>query len=180
MKADPALAAGAPRSWKRSSQPDSAEAEGVARPRSRRKRLASSRRSWRESKFLSTARKPAAKPPPRTRRRPNSERPPPASSEYPTSLAALPPARSDGSPPPARSPRSSRNKPAARPTTSAHAATNHIRTGNRAVPVTTSHTPLVMVFESQSKSISLMNQDQRGTETILKPNPGRRRLNFGF
>jgi len=35
-----------------------------------------------------------------------------------------------------------------------------------------SRTPLVMVFESQSKTICLINQGQRGTSIFLTPNPG--------
>ncbi|HUJ83866.1 MAG TPA: hypothetical protein VLW83_18430, partial [Candidatus Acidoferrales bacterium] len=37
-----------------------------------------------------------------------------------------------------------------------------------------SRTPLVMVFESQSKIICLMNQGQRGTSIFLTPNSGER------
>ena len=46
------------------------------------------------------------------------------------------------------------------------------RTGNRADLVPPSRTPLVMVFESQSKTMRLMNQGQRGTSIFLTPNPG--------
>src|SRR5208282_6284736 len=50
--------------------------------------------------------------------------------------------------------------------------TNQPRTGNRASPVAASRTPLVMVFESQSKTISLIIQGQRGTSVFLMPNGG--------
>jgi hypothetical protein len=47
-------------SWNRSSQPDSADGEGVARSRSRRQRMFEDHRSARDSKSFSTARKIAA------------------------------------------------------------------------------------------------------------------------
>ena len=55
MNAVPATALGEAGSWNRSSQPDSADGEGVARSRSRRQRLFSDRRSARESKSFSIA-----------------------------------------------------------------------------------------------------------------------------
>jgi chorismate synthase len=62
MNALPATAFTAAGSWKRSSQPDSADGEGTARWRVRRQRAVNERRSARESKSRSIARRIAAKP----------------------------------------------------------------------------------------------------------------------
>jgi hypothetical protein len=63
MNARPAARfASSPASWNRSSQADSADGEGTARPRPRRKRLFISRRSRRTNNRRSTARRTAAKP----------------------------------------------------------------------------------------------------------------------
>jgi hypothetical protein len=51
MNAVPATALGDAVSWNRSNQPNSADGEGSARPRSRRQRLFSDRRSARDSKL---------------------------------------------------------------------------------------------------------------------------------
>src|SRR4249920_4005522 len=62
MNAVPATALGDALSWNRSNQPNSADGEGSARPRSRRQRLFSDRRSARDSKSCSIAFKIAEKP----------------------------------------------------------------------------------------------------------------------
>src|SRR5271163_3651069 len=66
MNAVPATALGEAGSWNRSSQPDSADGEGPVRSRSRRQRLFSDRRSARDNKSFSIARKIAEKPPSRS------------------------------------------------------------------------------------------------------------------
>src|ERR1700730_12964207 len=55
---------------------------------------------------------------------------------------------------------------------SIHGATNRAHTGNPEAPVPASPTPLVMVFESQTKTISLIFQGQRGTQISLMRNSG--------
>src|SRR5277367_4836523 len=57
MNAVPATALGEAGSWNRSSQPDSADGEGPVRSRWRRQRLFSDRRSARDNKSFSIARK---------------------------------------------------------------------------------------------------------------------------
>src|SRR5271167_3161007 len=57
MNAVPATALGEAGSWNRSSQPDSADGEGPVRSRSRRQRLFNNRRSARDNKSFSIARK---------------------------------------------------------------------------------------------------------------------------
>src|SRR5271166_12355 len=78
MNAFPATALGEFGSWNRSNQPDSADGEGVARSRSRRQRLFSDRRSARDSKSFSIARRIAEKPPSRSNRSMSSQPWPPA------------------------------------------------------------------------------------------------------
>src|SRR5271157_5338362 len=78
MNAFPATALGEFGSWNRSNQPDSADGEGVARSRSRRQRLFSDRRSARDSKSFSIARRIAEKPPSRSNRSMSSTQSPPA------------------------------------------------------------------------------------------------------
>jgi hypothetical protein len=78
MKAVPAAAVGEAGSWKRSSQADSAEGEGVARSRSRRHRVFDARRSARDSKSFSIARRIAENPPSRSNRSMSSTQSPPA------------------------------------------------------------------------------------------------------
>src|SRR5271157_4765750 len=77
MNAIPATALGEAGSSNRSSQPDSADGEGVARSRSRRQRLFSDRRSARESKSFSIARRIAEKPLSRSNRSMSSTQSPP-------------------------------------------------------------------------------------------------------
>ena len=77
INAIPATALGEAGSSNRSSQPDSADGEGVARSRSRRQRLFSNRRSARESKSFSIARRIAEKPLSRSNRSMSSTQSPP-------------------------------------------------------------------------------------------------------
>ena len=78
MNVFPATALGEFGSWNRSNQPDSADGEGVARSHSRRQRLFSDRRSARDSKSFSIARRIAEKPPSRSNRSMSSTQSPPA------------------------------------------------------------------------------------------------------
>ncbi len=77
MNAIPATALGEAGSSNRSSQPDSADGEGVARSRSRRQRLFSDRVSARESKSFLIARRIAEKPLSRSNRSMCSTQSPP-------------------------------------------------------------------------------------------------------
>src|ERR1700677_4200325 len=77
MRAVPATAFGEAGSWNRSNQPDSADGEGAARPRSRRQRLFKDRRSARDSNSFSIARRIAPKPSSRSSRSMSSTQSPP-------------------------------------------------------------------------------------------------------
>src|SRR5208337_3377427 len=110
--------------------------------------------------------------PPRNPRPQGSGRSPPEPSGCRASPGRRPPAHAAGSPRPGHWPCSDQNTREDRLKRSGHGSTGRPRTGNRAALVPPSRTPLVMVFESQSKTICLMNQGQRGTSIFLTPNPG--------
>src|ERR1700693_3319598 len=77
MHAVPAAALGEALSWNRSSQPNSADGEGIARPRPRRQRILRERRSARDSKSRSIARSIAEQPLSRSRLSMSSTQSPP-------------------------------------------------------------------------------------------------------
>ena len=165
MNAIPATALGEAGSSNRSSQPDSADGEGVARSRSRRQRLFSDRRSARESKSFSIARRiaesccraPTVRCLPRSRRRTDSGKSPPEPSGCRASPGRRPPEHAAGSP--RRGPQAlirSRYKGSPASDVNPWLDENWPHTGNRAAPVPASRTPLVMVLELQTKTISLI------------------------
>ena len=182
MKAVPPAALGEAGSWKRSNQADSAEGEGegVARSRSRRHRLFNARRSARDSKSFSIARRIAENPPSRSNRSMSSTQSPPARFSNTTArtiwmssqpwLPATPTCRLIAAP--AHWPSPDRDRPQDRPMTSARGATNCSRTGNRARPAPTSPHPVGDGFRVANQNYLLDYSRPTGNFNFLTPNPG--------
>src|SRR5271168_1654713 len=99
----------------------------------------------------------------RSRHRRGSGIPPPAPTGCPANLGGRPPGRAGGSLPPTRYFEPGPDRAASLPAKSPRCLNARLHTGTPAHPVAASRTPLVMILDSQTQTISLILQDQRGT-----------------
>jgi hypothetical protein len=136
-------------------------------------RVFSDRRSVADNTSRSVERKIAAKPLSASSRSRSSTQSPPARFRKisastiwgcPASPASLPHGRSDGSSSQDRWLPPDRDRAADPPARSARCLNDPLDTGSPARLVAASHTPLVMVVDSQTQTISLISQGQRGTK----------------
>src|SRR5271157_3454952 len=116
---------------------------------------------------------PAAPGPQRNHHRPGSGKPPPAPSGGPATPAGRQPGRGGGSPQPDHCCEPAPDTPADPPVRSDRRVIAPLHTGSPGRPVAACRTPLVMVRESQTQTISLIRQGQRGTQIFLARNSGR-------
>ena len=166
--------------WKRSSRADTAEGDGTVRSRSRRQRRRRERRSARDGRSRPIACSTAANPPSRSSRSRSSTQSPPArfrkttASTICTSSQPWRPATwtcrriaAVGPLPWIRSGYS--GNPASDVTPVLERSASY---WSPEPPVAASPTPLVMVSESQTQTLCLILQDQRGTRPVLARESG--------
>src|SRR5271165_1927443 len=110
---------------------------------------------------------------PRSRRQPGSGKPPLAPSGCPATLADRQPEPDSGSPPQDHCCEPGPDTAADPPVRSGRRVIAPLHTGSPGRPVAACRTPLVMVRESQTQTISLIRQGQRGTQIFLARNSGR-------
>src|SRR5271157_6223394 len=115
---------------------------------------------------------------PRSRRQPGSGKPPLAPSGCPATLADRQPEPDSGSPPQDHCCEPGPDTAADPPVRSGRRVIAPLHTGSPGRPVAACRTPLVMVRESQTQTISLIRQGQRGTQIFLARNSGHRTQSF--